>query len=330
MRIKTHWKAFSEEELNIRVPDNWRIKDYKLPAVPFLTKEDISWRIEKAFNNDVIKDKLNGSSDVCILVDDLARPVEWEPILEVLCRQLQNLGVLEKAITLLIALAGHRQLSENELHVKLGLHICRRFRVEQHDLSKPMNWFDTGKYKTDINRYYTDEEFKVILGSVIPHPFADFSGGGKAILPRISKLESVCCNHSLAAFGQGKIADTDSNIRKQIDELSDLSGIGLLINAVCNGRRRNIELFCGQRTEAFSQAVDMATIHYGNKLEQAPDFVILNAYPKDLEIVQVVNVFNVIRTMDKKYLCEVKAVVIMAPVPNKIGQHALFAPGGVL
>jgi nickel-dependent lactate racemase len=40
-------------------------------------------------------------------------------------------------------------------------------------------------------------DFKIAIGSITPHLFAVFSGGGKIILPGISSLGTILYNHSL-------------------------------------------------------------------------------------------------------------------------------------
>ena len=105
--IKTHWRAFAEEDLVLDIPDAWKVCNYHVSETPVLPDEQIRQRIEEALNRHIITERLNEKSTVCILLDDIARPIEWETVLEVLCALLLRRGIPEKNITLLVGLAGH-------------------------------------------------------------------------------------------------------------------------------------------------------------------------------------------------------------------------------
>src|SRR4051812_11120232 len=220
---QTTWNTWGEETCSFAGPAGWAVSDYRLPARDALSPEAIRASIASALRREPNVSAISLAKSACIVVDDITRPACWAVPLAILREELTALGIPSREIRVLVALAGHTRMSDRALCWKLGE--PEGGEALQHSLDGPFHWIDVASQKVGLNEAYCAADFKVALGTLIPHPFAGFSGGGKAIFPGICDLESARANHFLLNFGIGKVADVDNRIRAQIDTVAEASGL---------------------------------------------------------------------------------------------------------
>lgn len=327
--IRTIWNAWEEEPLELEWPAEWPLSEYRLAEGAPLGEEAVEAALAQGLERTPAAGRLGAARAACILVDDHTRPAAWGPALQRLIGLLRERGLPPDRVTVLVSLAGHGRMSETELGWKLG-RLPEGVKLEQHSLEGPFTWLEVSGKRVGLNSLYAEADFKAALGTLIPHPFAGMSGGAKAVMPGVADLESTRRNHRLVAFGRGKAADPANAIRRQMEEIAEAAGLDLLVNAVVNGRREMVELFAGPPRETFAEGSVRARQWAACRPERAHDVVILNAYPKDREMLQVSNAFNVLATLPAGYLERVRDVVVIARAAGGLGQHALFGPGGPL
>ncbi len=319
-----------EDSCELTFPNSWRLTNYYLPHKNALSEEEIKLRLLFALENDAIRSKLDSAHSACIIVDDLTRPPSWELVLKCMIDILNGRDIGCDSILILVSIAGHAQMSDAELSWKIGSHIRRQVKVVQHSLNCKFNWFDYKGKKVGINSLFCDADFRVALGTLIPHPFAGFSGGGKAVMPGISDLETIHRNHFQVLFGRGKVWDPDNPVRKQMDDIAEMSGLDLLVNVVCNASREIISVHAGSLRKTFAEGVIFAQRYCAMRLQSKHNVVVLNVYPKDNELLQADNAFNIIDTLPEEYKKMVKVVVMVAHCRKGLGHQAVFGPGGSL
>ena len=324
----TVWSAWDEEIVDLPFPDQWTVTDYCLQVRPALDHNRITEIVAAGFNQR--QAELKQARTACVLVDDLTRPTCWTRVLDVVHRQLNASGIPDHAITLLVSLAGHAPMSEVDLQKKIGEAAFHRVKVVQHSQEAPFAWLEYQGHQIGLNQLYVQADFRIALGTIIPHPFAGFSGGGKAVMPGIADLASIKRNHFLVGFGRGRTADPVNSIRQQMDAIAELSNLHLSINAVCNGNREIIALYAGSLPVSFTQGVDFARQYYASQVRKDHSVLVLNAYPKDQEVVQLGNALNVVRTLPDNAASSLRAIVLVARLKTGIGSHAVFGPGGPL
>lgn len=329
-RVRSTWQAWAEKPLELEVPDGWSVSEYGLPETPVLCEETISEIINGALDRRGMPKKIARAASACVLVDDVTRPAAWAPVLAALLDGLNARGLTDEKIRILTALACHAPMNQAELRAKLGEAPMGRVRVDQHSLEAQMTWSKHGGKPVGLNRIYAEADLKIALGSIIPHPFAGFSGGGKAVMPGVADLETIRRNHFLVAFGRGRVAECDNPIRRQMDEIAEASGLDLWVGAVCDGQRRIASLHAGPMRAAFAEAVAFARPYCAAHVERPHSVIVLNAWPKDGELLQVSNAFNVLRTLPPEAAEAWRAVVLVARLEKGLGHHGLFGPGGRL
>ena len=171
------------------------------------------------------------------------------------------------------------------------------------------------------------DEFNFLLGSVVPHAFAGFSGGAKMVLPGLSNIESIEWTHKAVMMGlRGKAGTLEGNrFRAEFERVARHAGVQLSINVVVNGRREMAGVFAGYLEAAHRAGANFAREVYATALPQEPfDLVILNAYPKDDELLQAENAFMFHHTAPAGYLKEDGVIVLASACSLGMGHHGLF------
>jgi nickel-dependent lactate racemase len=271
---------------------------------------------------------------VAIAVDDITRPTPTSQLLPFVLEQLAHAGIHKDNIKIIIALGSHSPLSTSELVLKLGQEIVQEFNIVQHD--PVANLAEIGlsldRIPVRINKDFFDSDLKISMGCITPHPFAGFSAGGKLILPGLSSLEIIERTHRYVVMGfRGGLGVVDGNqFRDEVDEVCRKVGVSLVVDAVINQAREIAGVFVGNAKDAFLKGVEFARQVYRTILPVELDVAIVNAYPKDTDLIQSENAFNVLRA-EKRFCVKDKGkIVLMTAASHGRGSHGIFAPGGKL
>jgi len=107
--------------------------------------------------------------------------------------------------------------------------------------------------------------------------------------------------------------------------------VDYFIGMIGNARREAAGLFTGDLVGAHREAARYAREYYSAPAAQPPfDAVILNAYPKDTELLQAENAFIPLHSSPQNLLKENGMVIVASACSEGLGHHALFGPGGAL
>ena len=76
-------------------------------------------------------------------------------------------------------------------------------------------------------------------------------------------------------------------------------------------------------------ACQLAAEAYRTPLRATYDCVVLNAYPKDIDLIQANNTFVAMKTAAAPVVHDEGVILITTAASEGLGKHGLFAPGGV-
>jgi nickel-dependent lactate racemase len=298
---------------------------------PAMLKSEIAAGLMRSLDAPPIYHLAENKRRVAIAIDDLSRPTPVEMILPILLKMLNLSGVSDEQINIVISLGAHSALKPEEIALKIGKETAQRVRVENHDCRR--NLIDTGvkvgQTPVLINRTFAEADFRILLGSVVPHAFAGFSGGAKMVLPGLSNIESIEWTHKAVLMGlRGKAGTLEGNrFRAEFERVARHVGVQFSINVVVNSRREIAGLFAGDIEAAHRRAAEFAREVYATRLPAEPlDVAIFNAYPKDDELLQAENAFMFHHTAPPNYLKEDGLTLLMSACSLGMGHHGLFGP----
>jgi len=213
---------------------------------------------------------------------------------------------------------------------KFGRHIVNNHLIHNHNPYD--NLIDTGivlgKTPVRVNRNYYEADLKIAVGTIMPHSFAGFSSGGKLILPGLSDIATLERSHKFVMMGfRGGVNDVETNkFRSELEEVVARIGMDFFVGIVPNSKREIAGVFPGHLIEAHRAGVVFARNIFRSIIQPA-DVVVLNAYPKDTELIQADTAFTALKTIKESIVREGGVVVIISKCSNGFGHHSLFGPG---
>lgn len=238
---------------------------------------------------------------IAIIVSDITRAWQRNDItLPVLLDYLNEAGVVDDNVTIVIGVGAHRSNTESEFVELCSAEVCHRVRVVNHDAwDSDMIYLGKTSRGTEVavNPIVAEADRLILTGGVIYHYMAGFGGGRKSILPGAASLKTIQHNHLLALTG--KIGGgsnplcasgiTDGNpLHEDMMEVAAFLKPDFLINVVPNLDGELAGIFTGNWVSAWMRACRMVEKVYGVNIEEKADIVIATAggYPKDINLYQ--------------------------------------------
>ncbi len=242
------------------------------------------------------------SGPVLIVVNDHTRVSGKEQSIIWLLDALNENGVPDDRVTVLVALGSHGKASDEKLRQTTGPAIDR-VEVIQHDPCGAM--VDCGATSRGtpvrVNARLEKAGLVILSSAVVHHYFAGFCGGRKMVLPGLSSLETIAANHSLVFEGAG---DTGGRHPKVLSGALDgnpvhedmLEGSRLALGdrpcisvvAVLTPDKEFACFSAGELDESHKRACIFVDAHNVVEIDSPADLVLASAggYPKDLNFIQ--------------------------------------------
>lgn len=330
------WGAgFGDRERKLAVPSGWRVRVLRPKGARPAPKGAATRALAEPIGALPLRELAHGRRDACVVVEDGTRPARLDEILPAVLAAIHAGGVPPERTRILVGSGAHAPMERPDLLRKLGRAILSRYDVANHHPYE--NLVDLGTSRRGIpiriDRLFHEADLKIAVGSVLPHPYAGFGGGAKIVLPGVSGIETLEANHRPAVTGvSGGLGNIETNTaREEMEEIALRVGLEAIVNVVTDERRRTAGVFYGHPVAAHRAAVALARKVYATPAPSRPaDVVVLNAYPKDGELLQVGNAFNVLRSTSAMPVRPGGVVVVTAACPRGRGWHSLHGPGGRL
>jgi len=234
---------------------------------------------------------------ICVVVSDSTRPVPSHIILEALVKELNEYGIQDNQILVLIATGLHRPSREDELERILGIDLKNRLKTFDHVATDKYSLKYLGNTIDDvpiyINKHYYESDLKILTGYVEPHFFFGFSGGRKTLVPGIAGEETIQANHSARniASHYSRFGIYKNNLmHKNAIEIAKLVGVDFAINTCINDKHEIVKVAAGNFEKIHEELVDYQLKHIFEEFKKPFDIVVCGngGYPLDLNLYQAV------------------------------------------
>lgn len=264
-----------------------------------------------------------------LVVSDAFRKTGVHLYLAALLDWLEARGIPADAVYLLFASGAHRPPSPEEARRILGDPGWNRLkeRLVFHDPVDKAALVYTGKTSRGtpvwINRRLFECENRIVTGAVLPHYFAGFGGGPKAIVPGLAGLETIAANHSLTldpaedrinpAVRIGVIRGNP--VAEDLREAAAALPVSLLINTVMTPDGQAVAMLsAGQPETAHAAACDWIRRHYMPEVAARVDIVVASAG-------HATNFLQAHKALYNAWLaCHSRGIVVLdAPCPEGLG-----------
>ena len=240
-----------------------------------------------------LRDLVDSSSKVVIVADDLTRGTPQSKILPPLLNYLNEAGVPDSNIRVIIALGTHRPMDSREILARFGSEVVSRVQVVNHDFKDPAKIVYLGKTPSgtpiEINKEVYEADLRILVGTVMPHPLAGWGGGAKMIQPGVCSEKTTESTHFIGGTYPDPLqlpGNPDSPVRLEIEEVAGKLGPTFIVNTVLNHGGGLVGCFAGQYVEAHRAAVKIAEQLFRPAIPELADVVICNAFPCDIDFWQ--------------------------------------------
>jgi len=278
-------------EMQLTFPQSWSISLCSMQGElrRRLTADEIKQALASPIGMKPIKELAKGKKEVAILFDDLARPTPVYQIINHVIQALEKEGISDKQVRFIAALGAHGAHTASDFRKKLGDEILDRFPVYNHNPFVSCTYLGKTSRGTpvSINNEVMACDLKIGIGSITPHPFSGFGGGGKIILPGVAHMDTIAHNHgplvkaNPECIGLGRIEG--NVVRLDIEEATKMAGLDVKIDALLNLRGEITGLFVGDPVLEHHAGVKLAKEVYATVPAKGMDIVIVNTYAKSNE-----------------------------------------------
>ena len=283
---------YGEEQVELELPDRNLIGVLKTSRPS--ASADVEYEVLRSLENPVTPFMKKGSKAL-LIVTDYTRATPLSRILPPLIRKLKGEGF--KEFTVLVANGLHAPASQKQLEELLSGRVFEEAEVVNHDASKvdELTYLGETSWGTPlwVNSRLFEADLRVGCGTVEPHFFAGYSGGGKIILPGVSGVETIYRNHSYAMINHpgSRLGVLDRNIiYRDICEASSMSELDAVVNVVLGFDGGISKCFSGDPIKTHRSAVEFLERFVKVKVERKADIVVVSGggYPADRNLYQAV------------------------------------------
>jgi nickel-dependent lactate racemase len=248
-----------------------------------------------------------GKRSAAILIPGKARVAGTRDYVAALIAELNAAGMPDAGIEVYLADGTHEQHLESDILALLGADLASRVRCLGHDCRKDEELVELGttSYGTPVlfNRRVLAADVKILTGRIVPHYFAGFSGGRKALVPGVAGFRTILANHRLTLGEERGIhpAVAACSLEENPVHLDMLEGARLArpefcLNTLFDARDRMVDVVAGDFEAAHEEGCRRARALLRLSLPGPVDAVITSAggHPYDYNFMQSLKaVFNV-------------------------------------
>mgnify|MGYP000851701204 FL=1 len=286
---------FGTSSITIQLPGHI-VADQYLPIELHPTAEQtdaVITAIRNPLNGFGIPSGLGPKTKVAISINDKTRPVPNNILFPPLLDALIKAGVIAENITIIIATGTHQPMVENEYSLLLSNDVWQRHQMCSHDCDLNNNFTYKGTTSREtpvyINSIFDQADLKIVVGDIEPHHFAGFSGGYKSASIGLCGRKTINANHAFLQDPKSCVGHFEDNpLRQDIEEIGQLIGVDLALNAILNEKREILHVFFGKPNEVFEAGIEVIRKTSLIQIREPYDLVIASAggYPKDINLYQ--------------------------------------------
>ncbi len=325
---------YKDRKVEVKIPLGNLVYAIKPEDLAGLENEQksIKYSLENPIGSAPLSQEVKKGMRVVVMADDITRPTPRERILPPLLDGLNEAGIPDRDITVLIALGTHRYMSKEEIEHCFGEKLTARVKVLNHEWQDEANFINLGStprgIPVSINKIAHEADYLIGVGSIVPHSLAGYGGGAKILQPGICSWETTGKTHLLAVERDDffELAGNPENeARLEMEEVARVAGLNFIVNVVLNGKKELVNVVSGDPVKAHREGVKVAKRVYEQKIPELADVIIESAYPADIDYWQGAKAL----AYAQHGLREKGTVILLASFPDAISPtHSEFKKYG--
>ncbi len=315
--------AYGTEKLSLNLPKNYEI----LESSAAEAKIDWDKKIKDSFSNPVDSPTLSNlvkeeeAEKIVIIINDITRPVPYDIVLKPMLEELEEAGVADENITLLIATGMHRPMTQEEVEETVGKEIVDRYHWENHKCEEKMVYIGelSEGIPLHVNPLAMDADLLCAVGVIAPHYMAGYSGGRKSLLPGVCGKHTIEAHHSLMRLPESKTANLAGNkFHQTAVEAAEICKLKFISNVVADSKNEPVDLVVGHYQTAWEQGVEICQKNSVIEIDELADAVVVSAggFPKDI------NMYQAQKALENASYCikEGAPILLIAECKEELGE----------
>lgn len=314
---------YGKEKIRIEVPSENVL--YFIKPGNFVSsvseREAILMSLRDPIDSPPLVERLRKGMKVVIVGDDLTRATPRERVFPVLLDELNRAGIPDSDIVVLIGLGTHRYMTTEEIRRCYGDEVVARVPVLNHEWQDPKQLVKIGYTPSgtpiEVNKLALEADFLIAVGSIVPHCYAGYGGGGKAIQPGICSWETTGRTHILPMAKDLYLqiaGEIENEVRHEIEMVAEAVGLRFIVNVVIDEEGKIVKVVSGNPVRAHRIGAWAAREIYEQRIPELADIVIVSAYPADIDYWQGVKPLS----YAQKGLKKGGTSILVAPFPEGI------------
>ena len=313
---KTIQFGYGKGKLSFSLPEEHIL--YEIEGAPSteIKDEDVATATLEALRNPIgtppLRELVKHGETVAIVVSDITRSwIKSYAFLPTILNELNDAGVPDKDIFVIIALGTHRPHTPEEDLVVCGEEVVKRVRILQHNGLDDTQLTHLGETTRGTQVYVNSNVVKadriILTGGIAFHLMAGFGGGRKSIMPGVSGDKTIQGNHSLAlhptvGMGSNPLCESgklDGNpVHEDMVEVAALAQPTFLVNGVYTAEGKFHRIVAGHWYDAWREGCKSVEKIFGISIKEKADIVIASAggFPKDI------NLYQASKTIDNAFM----------------------------
>ncbi len=264
---------------------------FNLKRNSFTSELTESEELKRAMENPIaskrLKEIVNKDSIVAIMVDDRTRKTPQKRMLPFVLKELNDAGVQDSQIKLIIATGTHRDMTEEEILERFGEEIVNKVKIENHDHLNNLENIGKTSLGTNIlvNKDVLDADIRIAVGASLPHHPTGWSGGAKMFLPGVAGAETVNAMHLLGAT-EAQLGKVMTPMRKEMEEFAEKVGLHFILNVILDENDEIVKAAAGHFVDAHREIVKWGMKLNGVEFDELADITISSPNPFDYDLTQ--------------------------------------------
>ncbi len=286
VRVNEH---YGDNLIPLEFPESWKIQrvDMACQGTPPMTDEEIREALDNALGAPNISEQARGKKGrIVVTCDDLSRPTPAYRVFPFIIEQLHEAGVSDSQIFVLGSFGCHHPMNLDAFARKLGEEAVAKYDCVNHDPF--LNFENLGRTSRGtpllVNREFATADLRICISGVKKHRWAGAGGGGKAVIPGVSSMDTIFYNHGVIEGHRPEKRRIwwirENPERLDMQEAARIVGLNVSVNCVYNDSRRLIGLYAGHVDDAWREAVKTCYRAHDSRTAPESDVVVVNAYPQ--------------------------------------------------
>ena len=284
-----------------------RIIEAEAPVPNEAPPSIFSKALSRPLGSPPLREIARGKKTAAILIPGKARRTGTEYYVPALLDELNAAGVEDSGITVFLADGTHAQHVEADIADLLGPEARARVQCVGHDCKDASQLVRVGTTSrgtpVEFNRQVMSADIRILTGRIVPHYFAGYSGGRKALLPGVAGWDTILAYHKLTLAPEkgihprSAICQLEENpVHLDMVEAVDFVQAEFCLNTLLDADHRIIAAFTGSPRAVHKQGCQTADEMFRIRIPEPVDAVITCAggLPYDCNFMQALKApFNV-------------------------------------